>query len=93
VFSDGLPCFRSIAAAGCDHVLVVIGTRKPKDVPLFQWLNTSIGNVKTTLSSTHQPFNLKKYGDRYLSEISYRFNRWFCLRCLLQRLFMAGIGS
>jgi hypothetical protein len=64
VFSDGLACFRAVAAAGCDHVPVVIGGRKPKDVPLFQWLNTIIGNVKTAPSGTHHAFNFKKHGDR-----------------------------
>ena len=92
VFSDGLACFRAVAAAGCDHVPVVIGGRKPKDVPLFQWLNTIIGNVKTALSGTHHAFNFKKYGDRYLAEMSYRFNRRVYLKGLLQRLLIAGIG-
>jgi len=92
VFSDGLACFRAVAAAGCDHVPVVIGDRKPKDVPLFQWLNTIIGNVKMALSGTYHAFNFKKYGDRYLAEISYRFNRRFSLKGLLQRLLLAGIG-
>ena len=92
VFSDGLACFRAVAAAGCDHVPVVIGGRKPKDVPLFQWLNTIIGNVKTALSGTHHAFNFRKYGDRYLAEMSYRFNRRFYLKGLLQRLLIAGIG-
>ena len=39
-----------------------------------------MGNVKTALSGTHHAFNFKKYGDRYLVEISYRFNRRFYLR-------------
>ncbi len=92
LFSDGLACFRAVAAAGCDHVPVVIGGRKPKDVPLFQWLNTIIGNVKTALSGTHHAFNFKKYEDRYLAEMSYRFNRRFYLKGLLQRLLIVGIG-
>jgi len=92
VFTDGLACFRAVVAAGCEHVPVVIGGRKPKDVPLFQWLNTIMGNVKTALSGTHHAFNFKKYGDRYLAEMSYRFNRRFYLKGLLQRLLMAAIG-
>jgi len=92
VFSDGLACFRAVAAAGCDRVPVVIGGRKLKDVPLFQRLNTIIGNVKTALGGTHHAFDFRKYGDRYLAEMSYRFNRRFYLKGLLQRLLMAGIG-
>jgi hypothetical protein len=92
VFSDGLACFRAVAAAGCDHVPLVIGGRKPKEVPLFQWLNTFSGNVKTALSGTHHGFNCKKYGDSYLAEMTYRFNHNFFHKGLLQRLHMAGIG-
>lgn len=35
VFSDGLAYFRAVGAAHCEHVPIVIGGRKPKDVPLF----------------------------------------------------------
>jgi len=35
VFSDDLACLRDVAAAGCDHVQIVIVGRKPKDAPLF----------------------------------------------------------
>jgi transposase-like protein len=91
VFSDGLACFRATADAGCVHVPEIMGGRKPKDVPNFQWLNTIIGNVKTGLCGTYHAFNFKKYGDRYLAEITYRFNRRFNLKGLLQRLLNACI--
>jgi transposase-like protein len=93
VFSDGLGCFRATADAGCEHVAVIMGGRKPKEVPIFQWLNTIMGNVKTGLSGTYHAFNFQKYGDRYLAEIAYRFNRRFNLKGLLQRLLIACIGS
>jgi hypothetical protein len=32
------------------------------------------------LSGTHYAFNFKKYGDRYLAEMWYRFNRRFDLK-------------
>jgi transposase-like protein len=91
VFSDGLACFRATADAGCEHVPEIMGGRKPKEATIFQWLNTIMGNVKTALSSTHHAFNFKKYGDRYLAEMSYRFNRRFNLKGLLQRLLIACI--
>jgi len=91
VFSDGLACFRATADAGCVHVPEIMGGRKPKDVPNFQWLNTIIGNVKTGLCGTYHAFNFKKYGDRYLAEVAYRFNRRFDLKGLLQRLLNACI--
>jgi transposase-like protein len=93
VFSDGLGCFRATADAGCEHVAVIMGGRKPKEVPIFQWLNTIMGNVKTGLSGTYHAFNFQKYGDRYLAEIAYRFNRRFNLKGMLQRLLIACIGS
>lgn len=92
VFSDGLACFRATAEAGCEHIAEVMGGRKPKDVPIFQWLNTIIGNVKTGLSGTYHAFNFKKYGNRYLSEVAYRFNRRFNLKGLPKRLLIACIN-
>lgn len=83
VFSDGLVCFRATADAGCEHVPDIMGGRKPKEVPVFQWLNTIMGNVKTGLSGTYHAFNFKKYGDLYLEEVAYRFNRRFNLKGLL----------
>ena len=59
---------------------------------LFQWLNAIIGNVKTAINGTHHSLNFKKYADRYLEEMSYRFNRRFYLKSLLQRLLMARIS-
>ena len=59
---------------------------------LFQLLNAIIGNVKTALNGTHHSLNFKKYADRYLGEMSYRFNRQFYLKSLLQLLLMAGIN-
>jgi len=70
-----------------------MGGRKPKEVPIFQWLNTIMGKVKTGLSGTYHAFNFQKYGDRYLAEIAYRFNRRFDLKGMPQRLLIACIGS
>ena len=92
VFSDGLACFRATAEAGCEHIPEVIGGRKPKEVPIFQWLNTIMGNVKTGLSGTYHAFNFNKYGNRYLSEVAYRFNRRFNLKGLPKRLLIACIN-
>jgi hypothetical protein len=61
VFSDGLACFRATAEAGCEHVPKIMGGRKPKEGPIFQWLNTIMGNVKTGLSGTYHAFSFKKY--------------------------------
>jgi hypothetical protein len=50
VISDGLPCFAGVTDAGCTHQPTVVGGRKPKELPLFHWVNTVLGYVKTGLS-------------------------------------------
>jgi hypothetical protein len=92
VFSDGLACFRATTDAVNEHVPEIMGCRKPKEVPNFQWLIAIIGNVQTSLGGTYNVFDLNKYGDRYLSEVASRFNRRFYLKGLLQRLVIACIN-
>jgi hypothetical protein len=82
-FSDGLACFRATAGAGSENVVEIMGSRKPKDVPIFQWLNTIIENAKTELSGTYHIINFSKFGKRYLAEVSYRFNCRICIKRLL----------
>ena len=41
VFSEGLACFSAVTEAGCRHHPTVMAGRKPKDVPEFQWINSS----------------------------------------------------
>ena len=62
VFFADLACFRAVGAANCEHIPIVIGGRKPKDVPQIQWLNTIMGNAKTALSGTHHAFNYRFAG-------------------------------
>ena len=49
VTSDGLGCFAGITDAGCQHRAIIAGDRKPKDLPEFNWINTVLGNLKTSL--------------------------------------------
>ena len=92
VFSDGLACFGAITAAGCSHQPTVMAGRKPKDVPEFKWINTILGNLKTSLSGAYHAFDFRKYAARYLAAFCYRFNRRFDLRTLHQRLLTAAAG-
>jgi transposase/transposase-like protein len=92
VTTDGLGCFRGVVQAGCKHIAKIVGGLKPKDLPLFQWLNTILGNIKTGLTGTFHAFKFNKYADRYLAEISYRFNRRFNLKTLHQRLLIAALA-
>ena len=49
VLSDGLACFAGVTDADCQHHVIIAGGRKPKDLPEFSWLNTVLGNLKTSL--------------------------------------------
>jgi hypothetical protein len=91
VLSDGLACFNGITDADCHHQVIVAGGRKPRDLPDFKWVNTIIGNVKTSLSGAYHAFRFSKYSERYLGAIVYRFNRRFNLQELPRRLLVAAI--
>jgi hypothetical protein len=90
VCSDGLSCFSAVTAAGCVHQPTVVAGRKPKDLPEFHWINTVLGNLKTSLSGSYHAFDFRKYAARYLAAFTYRFNRRFNLRTLHQRLLVAA---
>lgn len=93
VLSDGLACFAAVTGAGCSHQPTVMAGRKPKDVPEFKWINTVLGNLKTSLSGCYHSFDFQKYAARYLAAFCYRFNRRFDLRTLHQRLLIAAVSA
>lgn len=93
VFSDGLACFAAVTDAGCTHLPTVMAGRKPKEVPEFKWINTVLGNLKTSLSGCYHAFDFHKYAARYLAAFCYRFNRRFDLRTLHQRLLIAAVTA
>ncbi|WP_057392432.1 IS1595 family transposase [Pseudomonas aeruginosa] len=90
VFSDGLACFAAVTESGCAHRATVVAGRKPKDLPEFQWINTVLGNLKTSLTGSYHAFDFRKYAPRYLAAFAYRFNRRFDLRTLHHRLLVAA---
>jgi hypothetical protein len=90
VRSDGLACFSAVTAAGCTHQPTVVAGRKPRDLPEFQWINTVLGNLKTSLAGSHHAFDFGKYAGRYLAAFAYRFNRRFNLATLHERLLVAA---
>jgi hypothetical protein len=93
VYSDGLACFGAVTGAGCSHHPTVMAGRKPKDVPEFKWINTVLGNLKTSLSGCYHAFDFPKYAARYLAAFCYRFNRRFDLRTLHHRLLIAAVTA
>ncbi|RKT43984.1 ISXO2 transposase-like protein [Thiocapsa rosea] len=68
----------------------VVGTRKPRDLPMFRWVNTVLGNLKTSFNGAYHSFDFSKYAARYLGAIAFRFNRRFDLRTLPTRLLVAA---
>ena len=82
VTSDGLGWFAGVTDAGCQHRAIVADGRKPKELPEFNWINTVLGNLKTSLGGAYHAFDFAKYGARYLGAFVYRFNRRFHLAAL-----------
>ncbi|WP_051304588.1 IS1595 family transposase [Chitinilyticum litopenaei] len=75
VISDGLSCFGVVIRAVATHEAHVAGGKNPKDLPLFRWISTLLGNVKASLSWIYHAFAFGKYAGHYLAAIAYRFNR------------------
>lgn len=86
VLTDGLACFRSVTSAGCSHEVVVTGGKHPNELLQFRWINTLLGNLKTSLSGTFHAFNFDKYARRYLGGYCFRFNRRFSLAAMTERI-------
>ena len=95
VVSDGLSCFAGVCDADCEHQPVVVGKRKPRELPDFLRVNTVLGNVKTGLAGAYHAFDFGKYAERYLGTITiaYRFNRRFKLDTITQRLLVAAAAT
>lgn len=81
--SDGLGCFAGVLDAGCRHLPIVVGGRKPRDTPEFKWVNTLLGNLKATLAGAHHAFKYRKCAAHHLGAFAYRFNRRFPLPAVL----------
>jgi hypothetical protein len=92
VLSDGLACFVAVTEASCEHQVIIVGGRKPKDVPELLWINIILGNLKTSWGGAYHAFDFAKYASRYLAAFVYRFNRRFQLDTLPMRLLVAAIA-
>jgi len=94
VVSDGLDCFLAVKDAGCEHERIVVGKeRKSTSMECFKWINTILGNLKTSLSGTYHAIDAKKCAYRYFAEFQYLFNRRFNLSSILPRLIYACARS
>ena len=54
-------CFTAVTDAKRVHMPMVVGGIKPRDMPQFRWVNTVLGNLKTTLASTFHALRYCKY--------------------------------
>jgi hypothetical protein len=86
VRSDGLACFAGVIDADCAHSYIVVGARKPRELPQFTWVNTVLANLKTLINGGYKGFKFGKYARNYLGAFAYRFNARFNLRELLHDL-------
>ncbi len=86
VISDGLACFTAVTEAGCTHTQIKTGGgAKAARKPAFKWVNTVLGNIKSSLTGTYRAIR-EKHVPRYLAEFAYRFNRRYNLEAMIARL-------
>ena len=63
VVSDGLACFRAVTKVGCTHEREVVGThRKSTDMGCLHWVNTILGNLKTSIDGNYHGFSSSNMG-------------------------------
>ena len=86
VLSDGLACFRAVTTANCLHKAVITSGKHPNALPQFRWINTLLGNLKTSFSGTFHAFSFDKYARRYLGGYCFRFNRRFAMAAMTERI-------
>lgn len=93
VVSDGLACWRAVTIAGCDHFPMRTGAgRQAAKWTPFNWVNTTLGNIKTALAGTYHHVSAK-HAHAYLASFAWRFNRRYRLDTLTERLLWAGLHT
>lgn len=94
VVSDGTPAFAQVRQVGATHERHVTGGgRQGAQTPQLHWVNTLLGNLKTSMAGTYHAFDHTRYAARYLGEFAYRFNRRFDLPAMLPRLLRAVVST
>lgn len=93
VTTDGLYCFTQVTKAGCVHKPKKTGSGRQSALhPSFHWVNTVLGNLKSSILGTYR-FVSKKHAARYLAEFQYRFNRRFDMRGMLRKLSISSVNT
>ena len=91
--TDGYTSLPAAAQVIANHEPVVVSPGKSSDLDCFRWVNTVIGNTKTSMKGAYHGFKVSKYARSYLAEAQYRFNRRFNLEALVPRLFYACVQN
>ena len=93
VVSDGLSCWPAVAKAGCSHVPMVTGSgKRAASWTPFRWVNTCLGNIKTSIAGTYHHVSAK-HAQSYLTSFAYRFNRRHRLDSIVERLAWAAVHA
>ena len=59
--SDDLAGSDTITGTGCQHQAIIAGSRKSKDVLELLWINTILGNLKTSFGGAYYSFDFARY--------------------------------
>ena len=93
VVSDGLSCWPAVEKAGCSHRPMVTGSgKRAAGWTPFQWVNTTLGNIKTAIAGTYHHVS-PKHAQSYLTSFAYRFNRRYRLDSIVERLAWAAVHT
>jgi hypothetical protein len=86
VVTDGLSGFAGVERT-CSHEVHVTSNLSGKEKDFhFKWVDTILSNVKTSISGTFHAIECHRFAFRYLTEITYRFNRRFDLKKIFYEL-------
>ena len=80
ILSDGLDCFKLIDSTHHHRVCNMTISGKSTVDSELKWVNTILGNIKTSFSGALHAFDFKKYCGRYLGNMQFRFNHRFNLK-------------
>ena len=92
VCSDGLKCFAVLAEIGHAHTVHTAKRREAAAAPAMRWVNTVLSNIKRSIDGSYHAFRFAKYGQRYLSEAMWRFNRRLNLATLAPQLIADAVN-
>ena len=91
VVGDSLSCWQAVPWAGCAHFPMATGSgRNAAQWPSVNWVNTTLGNMKTALAGTYHTVSSKQ-AQRYRTSFAWRLNPRFQLDTMTASLIWAGL--